>query len=192
MDPRTSAARAEALAAREAFGRELDRLEASARAAVDIPAKVRRNPVKTAGVAAGAGFLALGGPGRLARRVRRALGRPEPLPKSMLPKEVDKTLRKLGDDGEKVRGTLEREFAKYLDEHAEERRDRSLGAVSALLLSNLARPATKQLGQRLAKQLLEPDGPGFAEQIAKVRERTTGAAHTTAADSGTTESGEPI
>ena len=35
------------------------------RAAADIPAKVRRNPLKTAGAAGGAAFVLLGGPQRL-------------------------------------------------------------------------------------------------------------------------------
>ena len=137
----TSPARAEVVAAREALlaargqvDEELVRLEASARAAVDIRAKVRRNPVKAAGLAAGAGFLAVGGPKRLFRRAKRAvMGPAEPLPKSMLPKEIDAALGKLGDDGDRVRGTIEREFARYLDDRAEERKSRDLtGTLSAL------------------------------------------------------------
>ena len=99
------AARAQVLAAREALDEELVRLEASARAAVDIPAKIKRNPVKTAGLAAGAGFLAVGGPKRVFRRAKRAvMGPEEPLPTSMLPKEIDAALGSLGTDGERVRG----------------------------------------------------------------------------------------
>jgi hypothetical protein len=109
-------ARAQVLAARQDLAGELGRLEASARAAVDVPAKVKRNPVKAAGVAAGAGFLLIGGPPKVFRRAKRfVLGPAEPLPKSMLPDEIDKALSKLGDDGDKVRGTLEREFAAYLE-----------------------------------------------------------------------------
>ena len=202
MDPRTSAARSEALAAREALGAELEALEASARAAVDIPAKVRRNPVRSVGAAAGAGFLLLGGPGRVARGIRRALGRPEPLPKSMLPKEVERTLRKMGEDGEKVRGTLEREFAKYLEEHSEERRSRDLGEVATLLLANLLKPATREAGVRFAKEFIAPDGAGFSRQLSKVRERMAAepgaspgsgsAADGTSTDGRTGKSGEPI
>ena len=32
----------------------------------------------------------------------------------MLPEEIEKTLKKMGDDGDKVRGTLERDFAEYV------------------------------------------------------------------------------
>ena len=64
MGTEAEAARAEVVASREAFSAELVRLEAAGRAAVDIKAKVRRNPAQAAGLAAGAGFLALGGPRR--------------------------------------------------------------------------------------------------------------------------------
>ena len=59
MGSRTDAARAEVLARRAALSDELVRLEASGRAAVDIPARMRRAPAQTAGVAAGAAFLVL-------------------------------------------------------------------------------------------------------------------------------------
>jgi len=107
------AARAEVVASREAFSAELARLESAGRAAVDIKAKVRRNPARTAGLAASAGFLAVGGPGKVARGARRVLrGRKEALPASLLPDDVDRALKALGDDGAKVRGALERDFAR--------------------------------------------------------------------------------
>ena len=104
----TDAARDRVLAARAALGGELETLEASARAAVDVPAKIRREPLKAAAIAGGAGFLVLGGPRRLFRRAKRAVtGPPEPFPESMLPEQVEKTLRQLGDDGAAVRGALD-------------------------------------------------------------------------------------
>ena len=176
MGARTDAARAEVLAARQQLDDELVRLEASARAAVDIPAKVRRDPVKTAGLAAGAGFVLLGGPQRLLRRARRAvLGPKEPLPPSMLPKEVDKALQKLGDDGQKVRGVLEREFANYLDATAEKRKERDLSAVAALTLAGVAKPVAQRFGRQLVEQLFSPDRPGFGEQLERVRARRASA-----------------
>ncbi len=142
--PAVAAARAEALESRKVLGDELDRLEASARAAVDIPARVRRNPVRTAGVAAGAGFLLVGGPAKVLRRARNAVfGKPDPLPKSMLPKEIDKALGELGPDGARVRGTLEREFAAYLKEKGPERRERDLAGVTAGLLAWVAKPVAR-------------------------------------------------
>jgi hypothetical protein len=169
---RTDAARAQVLAAREELEDEVIRLEAAGRSAVDVPAKVRRNPVKTAGVAAGAAFFVLGGPSRLFRRVKRAVVGPEKdLPKSILPEDVDKALRRMGDDGEKIRGTLEREFARYLEEHKQERENRDLGAVAAVLLASIAKPLTAQAGRRLAQQLFSPEGGAFNEAVQRIRAR---------------------
>lgn len=172
MGASTDAARAEVLAARDGLADEVARLEAAGRAAVDIPAKIRRDPVRTAGLAAGAAFLVVGGPKRLLRRVRRAVRGPAAeMPKSMLPKEVDRALRRLGPDGDAVRSTLEREFATYLDEHAPERRERDLGAVTAVLLSNLARPLTERAGRRLVEELFSPEGSSFGEAMERIRKR---------------------
>jgi hypothetical protein len=166
------AAKNEVLSARAGLAAEATRLEASARAAVDIPGRVRRDPARTAGVAAGAAFLLLGGPGRVFRNVRRAiLGPKADLPKSMLPDRVEKELRKLGDDGKHVRAVLEREFARYLDEKSDVRRERDLTGTLAGLASNLLRPASIQAGKRLAEQLFDPDAPGYAAALRRARER---------------------
>jgi hypothetical protein len=165
-------ARAQVLAARALLDEELVRLEASARAAVDIPAKVRRHPVKAAGVAAGAGFVLVGGPKRVLRGARNAIfGRPDPLPKSMLPKEIDASLKKLGTDGVHVRGTIERDFARYLDEKAPERAKRDVAGIVGGLLLQLGRPLAVKYGRQLAEEMLRPNGPGFNEQLEKVRSR---------------------
>lgn len=170
--PEVSAAHEEALAARAALGDELDRLEAAARAAVDIKAKVRRNPVRTVGLAASTAFLLVGGPAKVLRRARNAVfGKPDPLPRSMLPKEIDKALGELGEDGSRVRGTIEREFAAYLREKAPERRERDLSGVTASLLSQVGRPVAQRLGKRLAEELLSPSGSSFGEQLDRVRAR---------------------
>ena len=188
MGTRTDAARAEVLAAREGLDEELIRLEASGRAAVDIPARLRREPAKVAGTAAGAAFLLLGGPGRLIRGVRRAiLGPDAELPKSMLPPEVENTLKKLGADGEKVRGTLEREFADYLDEKAPARQERDLGAAAGGLVASLLKPVSIRLGRQLAERMLDPDGPSFADGLRRARARSDGGA----TDAGTSAAGTP-
>ncbi|HET9681948.1 MAG TPA: hypothetical protein VFP19_07905 [Candidatus Limnocylindrales bacterium] len=175
MGPRTSAARAEVVAAREGLADEAIRLEASARAAVDIPARIRREPLKMAGAASGAAFLLLGGPGRLVRGIRKAVFGPDAeLPKSMLPGEVEKTLRKLGPDGEKVRGTLEREFASYLDEKAPQRKERDLGAAAGGLLTTLLKPLTVRAGRELVERLFDPDGATFGEALGRARARQSG------------------
>lgn len=190
MGARTDAARSEVLAARAGLDEELVRLEASGRAAIDIPARLRREPAKVLGAAGGAAFLLLGGPKRVLKGVRRSLfGAKADIPKSMLPPEVEKTLKKLGPDGEKVRGTLEREFAAYLDEKAPQRKERDLGATAAVLLGGAFKPVVMRLGKQLAERALDPDGPSFAEGIRRARERahdaTNGATNGATSATGT-------
>jgi hypothetical protein len=163
----TDAARDRVLAARAALGNELDALEASARAAVDIPAKIRRSPAKAAAVAGSAGFLVLGGPGRLLRRARRTVfGPTADLPKSMLPKEIDKTLRQLGEDGDKVRGAIERDFADYAKQAAKEN-----PPVTALLATSIAKPMIRRGIKAAGEWFLRTDDEGFAARLSEVRAR---------------------
>jgi hypothetical protein len=172
---RTDAARAEVLAAREGLDEELVRLEAAGRAAVDIPARIRREPAKVLGTAGGAAFLLLGGPKRVLKGLGRAIsGDKADMPKSMLPPQIDKALRKLGPDGEKVRGTIEHEFAAYLDETAPKRRERDLGGTAATILGSVLLPVTKRLGRQLAERALDPDGFGFNDGMRRARERRNG------------------
>jgi hypothetical protein len=174
---RTDAALAEVLAAREGLAEEVDRLEAAGRAAVDIPAKIRRSPAKAAAIAGGGAFLVLGGPKRVFRRARKAItGKEEaPLPKALLPKDIEKTLRKMGSDGDQVRGTIERDFAKYLDDRAKERRKEGIVAGLTAIAVAALRPVGMRAGRQVAERIFDPDQPGFDEQLRKVRERTAAA-----------------
>lgn len=163
----TAAARERVLAARAELAEQLAVLEASGRAAVDIPARVRRAPGKAAAIAGGVGFLALKGPQRVVGLARRAIrGEPAPLPKAMLPDEVEKTLKKLGKDGDKVRGALERDFADYAKRANKDRH----GVVAALLLA-AGRPLLTRAARVAAESLATPDAPGFKERLAQVRTR---------------------
>jgi hypothetical protein len=169
---RTDAALAQVVAARADLDAELDRLEAAGRAAVDIPAKVKREPVKAAGVAAGAAFLALGGPKRLFRRVKTAIrGEEDPLPSELLPDEINKVLKKLGSDGKKVQVTLDKEFAKYLDDRSKERKKEGILAGVVALGTTALRPVAMRTGRQLVERMLNPDGPSFEEQMKRIRER---------------------
>jgi hypothetical protein len=116
MAEATTAARQEVVEARRAVDSELDVFGTSARAAFDIPAKVRAHPVETVGAAGGAAFLLFGGPKRVARAVeQRLFPQRDKRPKTLLPKDVDKTVNRLpADDREQVRAHLERDFAAYL------------------------------------------------------------------------------
>ena len=174
MGTRTDAALAEVVAARAGLAGEVDRLEAAGRAAVDIPAKIKRSPGKAAAVAGGAAFLAVGGPRRVFRRARKAVtGHEEaPLPKALLPKDIEKALKKLGTDGDKVRGTLERDFSHYLDERAAQRRNETFKGAALGLATSALRPIGFLVGRRLLERAVNPDQAGFEEQLKRIRERT--------------------
>ncbi len=192
MGARTDAARAEVVARRQLLLEETTHLEASARAAVDIPAKVRRAPVQTAGLAGGAAFILLGGPQRLFRRVRRAIRGPQAdMPKSMLPEEVDKHLKRLGDDGKQVRAILEREFADYLEQTRKERESRQLGSTLVAIGGNLLKPVASQAGKRMAQQLLNPDSASFQQAVERIRERREAGRGQTPGVSTTRDAGKP-
>jgi uncharacterized protein YicC (UPF0701 family) len=170
---RTDAALARVVAARADLAEEVDRLEAAGRAAVDIPAKIKRSPAKAAAIAGGGAFLVLGGPRRVFRRARKAVtGREEaPLPKALLPKEIEKSLKKMGTDGDQVRGTIERDFAKYLDDRAKERRREGFQAAVLGLALTALKPIGTRAGRRAAERMFDPDAHGFQEQLQKIRDR---------------------
>lgn len=118
--PEPSAEVAEALAeveaAREAAGQSIDELTSATQSALDVPAKIRRNPGRTVALAGGAGFLMLGGPRRVARflahQVRPATRDPHD---GLLPDEIEQVLRDTGvADDPAVRRALDEDFAEYL------------------------------------------------------------------------------
>lgn len=167
MAQATDAARDRVLAARAELAGELDALEASARAAVDIPARVRRSPAKAAAVVGGVGFLALKGPQRLFGLARRKVrGEPADVPSRMLPDEIEKTLRKLGSDGDKIRGTLERDFAHYTRTAQKERK----GLAGVVLLA-VARPLLARAAKQAGAALLSPDQGEVGARLAVVKDR---------------------
>jgi hypothetical protein len=186
---RTDAARTEVVARRQLLLDEVVRLEAAGRSAVDIPAKVRRSPGKTAALAAGTAFVALGGPKRTYRAARRAvLGPKADLPKSMLPEQIDKALRRMGDDGDRVRGLLEREFADYLDKNKPTREARDLSGTISELGGNILRPVTAEAGKRLAKELFKPEDGSFSEVMGRIQARR----EARKADAEVASLGEPV
>jgi hypothetical protein len=161
------AARDRVLAARSELAAELELLEASGREAIDIPAKIKRSPAKAAAVAGAIGFLALKGPQRLFGAVRRRIwGEPAPMPSRMLPEDVEKTLRKLGDDGDKIGAALERDFADYAKKAHKDRE-----AIKSVLLLAVARPLLARAAKAAGDLLFTPDPEGLSTRLAQVRER---------------------
>ena len=110
------AAHQELLAARAAFAVEVDGLTSSTKAALDVPAKIRRDPIKAAALAGGAGFLILGGPKKVLKGVGRALPKRKRDPYAgLLPDEIEQVLKDTGLDRDPlVRQALEHDFAEYL------------------------------------------------------------------------------
>jgi hypothetical protein len=163
----TDAARDRVIVARADLEAELIGLEAAFRDAVDIPAKIKRSPVKVAAVLGGAGFVALKGPQRIFRVAKRTItGAPKPLPDAMLPDDIEKTLRLLGDDGDKVRGALERDFAGYVQRKSKERNN-----ARNIYLFGLARPFLARGLRTGIDWLTGTDQVSIAERIAEVRDR---------------------
>jgi len=148
---------------------------------VDVPAKIRHSPAKAAAAVGGIGFLALKGPQRvfgLGRRIVRGKG--AEMPKSMLPEEIDKTLRKLGPDGDKVRGAIERDFAAYAKQAA---RDRA--SYRNLILLSVARPLAARGAKAAGDFLFSQDQTSYAARLEEIRrraEQTVAQAREAAAD----------
>ena len=115
--PEVTDALTELEAARATLSTALDDLTSATHSALDVPAKIKRNPVKTAALIGGTGFLIVGGPRRVVRSLgRRILPQPRPDPNAgLLPAEIEKVLKDSGvaKDPE-VRRALNKDFADYL------------------------------------------------------------------------------
>jgi hypothetical protein len=162
------AARERVLVARAQLGEELVILEASARSAIDIPAKVKANPARAAVAVGTAGFFVFRGPRRVARGIRRVVKGPNaPMPKRMLPDEIEATLARFGSDGDAVRGALERDFADYARRAAKNRSN-----IRNLLAIALVRPIVLAASKATARWLFSTeDDASFADRIAHIKGR---------------------
>lgn len=173
-------ARQEVENARKGVEKELDDLTRATRDALDIPAKVKRNPVRTAGLATGAAFLLLGGPKRVAKATEKRF-----FPKRVykrdraLPKNVQATMNKLDpDQRELVEAHLERDFAAYLNkEHPTEPANprQSFWRTYDLLLGIVGAAAARELVKKLFEvpqevevEHIEEKGDAIAEAETKV------------------------
>ncbi len=156
------------IAARQALGGELDELSAAARSAVDIPAKIRHNPVQTAALTGGAGFLLLGGPKRILRAVAKRVRPQRPdRHRGLLPDEVQSAIKhSVGPRAPEVQTALEEDFADYLKKKAKQEPPpnaaRSLWKTYDALIGPLASMGAKQLAARLFAA--EKDRPPASSQ----------------------------
>jgi hypothetical protein len=156
------AAQQEIVDARRATESELDELGTSARAALDIPAKVKRNPLRYGALGAGTAFLVVGGPKRVLRAVERRFF-PRPRVRRLLPDEIDRTVDQLPEENrEEVRAHLERDFAAYVQrEHAkpEPSGRRSFWRTYDTVLAAFGALAIREMAKRLLEVPERRSGP---------------------------------
>jgi hypothetical protein len=152
---------AELRASRTAFYGEAEELEARGRAALDVRSSLTRQPLQIAGLAAGTGFVLLGGPGRVWKYVRRRV-----VPRSIrppVPPALDGVLKAMGDDG-----TAAQELADMI---AASRARSRPGRIQRLLSGSVFLPLGLDLGRRLTTRLLDVDPVVKERELAKIRAR---------------------
>lgn len=132
IDPEVALARKRVLAAQAALQDDLDGLSEATRSAMDIPAKIRKDPIKSVALAGGAGFLLLGGPRRVIGAVTsRVLPKRKDPYSGLLPADIERILRDTGAaELPGVREALERDFADYLRTKGKVERRRPTAATS--------------------------------------------------------------
>ncbi|MGH2488891.1 MAG: hypothetical protein ACRDFR_04680 [Candidatus Limnocylindria bacterium] len=121
-----------------------ERLELASRHALDLPARIRENPIQTAAIVGGLAFLLLGGPRRVLRQARQ-------------------TAR--GSDAERAYAALPSSLRAVIDAAAPGHGDAREEARRQLALALHAwreDPKNRRRAARLASEALSPPGPGRA------------------------------
>jgi hypothetical protein len=172
--PEVADAMAQVQTAREEVEASLDELSSATQSALDIPAKVRRNPVKTAALVGGVGFLLAGGPRRLVRAAVDAVRPERPDPYSgLLPAEIEKVLKDVGlADDPQVRRALDQDFAEYLKSKGRYEPQPSASASLWRTYDRLAGPLGTAGARILVQRLMEADRERTRSRAA-VAERQT-------------------
>jgi hypothetical protein len=162
MDDPVAAARQEVVNARRAAEAELDEMGGAVRAAVDIPTKIKRDPVRYGALGAGAVFLGLNGPKRVLKMVEKRFF-PRRHVRQLTPNEVERAIAHLPEhDREEVRGHLERDFAAYLRrEHPkhEPNARRSLWGTYDTLMGIVGVAAARELAKRFIDAPADRNAP---------------------------------
>jgi hypothetical protein len=151
---------AQVTAARAALGSSLDELTDATKSAVDIPAKVRRNPGKTLALAGGAGFLIAGGPKRVLRAFTGRIGSRTPRDPydGLLPDEIERVLRDSAVAKDPaVRRALEEDFADYLSRKGRLEPEATPAAVLWRTFDRVAGPLGTAGARLLVMRLMEAE-----------------------------------
>jgi hypothetical protein len=157
--PEVRGAMTELEAARVAMAASLDQLSDATHSALDVPAKIRRNPAKTAALVGGTGFLLVGGPRRVARFVGRRVFPPKPDPYAgILPAEIEKVLKDSGvaKDPE-VRRALNKDFAEYLKNKGKYRPEPNAAASFWRTFDRVAGPLGTAGARVMVQRLMEAE-----------------------------------
>ncbi len=158
--PEVAQAVAQLQAARDGMADALDGLTDATQSALDIPAKIRRNPIRTAALVGGTGFLVVGGPRRVARFVaRRVLPQPRPDPHAgLLPPEIEKVLKDSGVASDpEVRRALNKDFAEYLRKKGKLTREPNAAASLWRTFDRLAGPLGTAGARVMVQRLMEAE-----------------------------------
>ncbi len=171
--PEVAEAIAELDAARTDVAGAMDELTSATQSALDVPAKIRRNPMKTAALVGGTGFLLVGGPRRVARYVGRRIlpARPDPND-GLLPPEIEKVLKDSGvaKDPE-VRRALNKDFADYLKQKGKYQPEPNAATSFWRTFDRVAGPLGTAGARIMVQRLMEAD-KDRATHRSEARERS--------------------
>ena len=137
----------------------LDELTSATRSALDVPAKIRRNPVRTAALVGGTGFLLAGGPRRVARFIGRRIlpQRPDPYA-GLLPPEIERGLKDSGVAKDpQVRRAINKDFAEYLKQKGEYEPEPTATASFWRTFDRVAGPLGTAGARVMVQRLLEAE-----------------------------------
>mgnify|MGYP001813051876 FL=1 len=166
-------------AARAELSGSLDQLADATQSALDVPAKIRRNPVKTAALVGGTGFLLVGGPRRVARMVGRRIFPRRPDPHAgILPPEIEKVLKDSGVAKDPdVRRALNKDFAEYLKSKGKYGPEPTAAASFWRTFDRVAGPLGTAGARVMVQRLMEAE-QDRAVYRTRMRERATARAET--------------
>ena len=187
--PEVLDAMAELDVARAGVTAALDDLTTATHSALDVPAKIRRNPMKTAALVGGTGFVLAGGPRRVVRYVgRRIFPRRRDPYAGLLPPEIEKVLKDSGVARDPdVRRALNKDFAEYLKQKGKYQPEPSASTSFWRTFDKVAGPLGTAGARLMVQRLMEAERDR-SQARADARERSKARAE--AKKAGTQTTGE--